>query len=122
LAIGKAALMAELLMKKVQEPEAKLNLQAASYLYRGQELGLRALALFEQAGGQPPAPLGVCHYLIQGNGKMADSKNFLQQIKFNSSDGINTRRKNLLKKNEEWGNILEGLFEEFECHEIQQVN
>jgi hypothetical protein len=55
LAIGKAAMMAELLTKDSQESDVKNLFQAASYLYRAQEFGLRALALFERTGGTPPA-------------------------------------------------------------------
>ena len=115
LAIGKAAMMADRLMEVAQEPAEKKLLQAASFLYRGQELGLRALALFELTGGNPPAPDGVCHYLAQGYKKMGDSRNFLQPFIATSSEGLTVRRKFLLEKNENWQNIMAGLVEEFQC-------
>lgn len=115
LAIGKAAMMADLLIKGSKNFVTKKLLQAASSLYRGQELGLRALALFEQTGGNPPAPSGVCHYLFQGYNKLNDSKNILQEIDSTSSEEIKIRREKLFRKNEEWEDLLLGLHEDFAC-------
>ena len=115
LAIGKAAMMADILTKISQDPVTGNLFQAASTLYRGQELGLRALALFERTGGKPPAPSGVCHYLFQGNKKLNDSKNILQKFASTSSEEIKSRRKHLLQKNEEWENLLFGLHKDFAC-------
>ena len=57
LAIGKAAMMADHLIVHSQKSERKTIFQSTSSLFRGQELVLRSLALFEQTGGIPPAPL-----------------------------------------------------------------
>jgi len=115
LAIGKAAMMAELLTKDSQESDVKNLFQAASYLYRAQEFGLRALALFERTGGTPPAPAGVCQYLFQGHQKLADSKDLLERTPSVSPEEIKVRREKLLQKNEEWENLLLGLHQDFVC-------
>jgi hypothetical protein len=117
LAIGKAAMMADLLMTEAQKPVDGEIFHAASLLYRAQELGFRALALFERTGGTPPAPVGVCQYLFQGHKKLEDSKNLLERFPSISPslDEINVRREKLLQKNEEWKDLLLGLQNDFAC-------
>jgi hypothetical protein len=117
LAIGKAAMMADILTTESQKPATGEIFQAASLLYRAQELGLRALALFERTGGTSPAPAGVCQYLYQGHKKLADSKDLLERTPSVSPDGYKARRENLLQKNETWENLLLGLHEDFACSE-----
>ena len=118
LAIGKAAMMADILTTESQKPDAGEMFQAASLLYRAQELGFRALALFERTGGTPPAPAGVCHYLFQGHQKLAHSKDLLERNPSVSPEEIKVRRENLLRKNEEWENLLQGLHEDFACPDL----
>ncbi len=115
LAIGKAAMRANLLTTESQKPAAREVFQAASLLYRAQELGFRALALFERTGGTPPVPAGVCQYLLQGHQKLADSKDQLERMTSVSPEEIKVRRENLLQKNEEWENLLLGLHQDFAC-------
>jgi hypothetical protein len=115
LAIGKAAMMADFLKTESQKPATGRIFHAASLLYRAQELGFRALALFEQTGGTPPAPVGVCQYLFQGHQKLDDSKNLLEPTSSVSPEEIKIRRDNLLQKNEEWKNLLLGLHNDFAC-------
>ena len=115
LAIGKAAMMAELLTQENPTAPAKTIFQAASRLYRAQELGLRALALFQRTGGTPPAPVGVCQYLDQANLKLDDSKDFLENTPLTSPEEPKNRRDHLLKKSEEWRSLLQGLHEDLEC-------
>lgn len=115
LAIGKAAMMADLLTNESQNSLAGEIFQAAGHLYRAQELGFRALALYERTGGTPPAPDGVCHYLFQGHQKLADSRNLLEHTPSVIPEGIKVRRYHLLQKNEEWGNLLLGLHKDFVC-------
>jgi len=115
LAIGKAAMMADLLTTESQKPAARKIFQAASLLYRAQELGFRALALFERTGGTPPAPAGVCQYLFQGHQKLVESKDLLERTLSLSPEAIKVRREKLLLKNEEWENLLLGLHKDFAC-------
>ena len=115
LAIGKAAMMADILTKDSQESSAKKIFKAASSVYRAQELGLRALALFERAGGQPPAPAGVCHYLVQGNKKLRSSQELLLNIPVMKEAEMKERGEHFLEKNKEWKTLLQLLHEDFEC-------
>lgn len=115
LAFGKAAMMAELLRTDSQEPATQKILQATSYLFRAQEQSLRALALFELAGGIPPASAGMCQYLAQGNRKLHHSKNLLEDITAFAQMEINMRRNLLLDKAQEWESLLQGLHEDFGC-------
>jgi hypothetical protein len=115
LAIGKASMMADLLTTESQNPASGEIFHAASLLYRAQELGFRALALFERTGGTPPAPAGVCQYLLQGHQKLADSNDLLGRTPSVSPEAIKVRRKKLLQKNEEWENLLLGLHKDFGC-------
>lgn len=57
---GKAALMAATLARRHEDdPEGQL-FRGAEALFRGQEHTYRAVALFERAGGKPPASTGAC--------------------------------------------------------------
>ncbi|HJT21681.1 MAG TPA: hypothetical protein VJ746_14480 [Nitrospira sp.] len=59
--MGRAALLAKHLGKKYREQAAVASLyQGAEPLFRSQEHGYRAMALFRRAGGQLPASSGVC--------------------------------------------------------------
>jgi hypothetical protein len=116
LAIGKAAMMAELLTQEAPTAPTKTIFQAASHLYRAQELGLRALALFQRTGGTPPPPAGVCQYLDQANLKLDDSKDFLENIPVTSPKEKTNGRDHFLKKTEDWESLLQGLQEDFECY------
>lgn len=59
--MGRAALMAQLLAKIHREDVSAVRLfQSAEILFRSQEHGYRAMALFRRAGGQLPASSGVC--------------------------------------------------------------
>ena len=118
LAFGKAAMMAELLRRDSQEPATQRILQATSYLFRAQEQSLRALALFELAGGTPPASAGVCQYLIQGNQKLHHSKDLLENTPAIAQKEIKIKRNNLLDKIQEWKILLQGLREDFACPDL----
>lgn len=115
LAIGKAAMMADLLTRDPKEPQGKAIYQAAAHLFRGQEFGLRALALFDRAGGQGPASAGVCQYLVQGHKKLQQAKTWLEEKFSSPMKDLQLRQTTLLKKNEEWENLLRDLHEDFVC-------
>lgn len=57
---GRAALMASQLAKTAGVPTVSQLLKGSEALFRGMEQAYRALALFNRAGGQPPASTGVC--------------------------------------------------------------
>jgi hypothetical protein len=57
---GRAALMASELAKRVESEPVRQLFRGSEALFRGHEQAYRALALFNRAGGQPPASTGVC--------------------------------------------------------------
>ncbi len=115
LAIGKAAMMADLLTKDSHKSSAEKIFQGASHHFRGQEFGLRALALFERAGGQPPASAGVCHYLVQGKHKLQQAKRLLEDTPGTHDGELQIRKNDLLEKNTEWAGLLLDLHQDFSC-------
>ncbi len=114
-AIGKAAMMADLLMSKSRVATDEKIYQATSLLYRAQELGFRALALFEQTGGTTPAPAGVCHYVIQGSKNLDHSMKLLTENPATLNEDLQIRHIQLVEKKLEWDDLLEGLYEDFAC-------
>ncbi len=115
LAIGKAAMMADLLTKDTKEPQTKNFYQAAAYHYRGQEFGLRALALFNRAGGQAPAAPGVCQYLVQGHNKLEQARMLLEEKASIPHEEGQIRQHMLLQNNEEWKGLFHDLHDDFAC-------
>lgn len=113
--IGKAAMMAEFLTKDAPTPSERNTFQAASLVYRAQEQGLRALALFERTGGVPPAPSGVCHFLSQSEQNLRKSNELLARYSIDSQEDIQERRRHLFEKIEEWSGLLQGIKEDVHC-------
>ncbi len=114
-AIGKAAMMADLLTSESEVVPEREIFHAASLLYRAQELGYRALALFEQTGGAPPAPAGVCHYLIQATQKLNRSMKHLTENPVIPEGDRQSKHVQMVEKNTEWESLLQGLHEDFAC-------
>ena len=115
LAIGKAALMASVLAEKETDLQTKQVYAGAEALFRAQENSYRALALFEQAGGQMPAPSGVCQLLglAKQDGKRAE-ENLGQQLATSKSDSV-TLHQRFDEKAQEWVQIIEELRTDFSC-------
>ena len=115
LAIGKAALMASVLAKRENNSETKLVYVAAEEVYRAQENTYRALAMFEQAGGQTPAPSGVCRLLslAENHGRSA-TKKLAQTTPGSASESLDLYQ-HLRGKTHEWGQIIEDLQADFSC-------
>ena len=115
LSIGKAALMASLLAKKETDPQARQVYDGAEALFRAQENGYRALALFEQAGGELPSPSGVCQLLelAQIDGNTATQK-LAQQPTSNQTASVELHER-FSAKTQEWLQIIEELQTDFSC-------
>ena len=116
-AIGKAAMMADILTKQSSEPFTQSVFQAASRQYRAQERGLRALALYERGGGMPPAPAGICHALTQAVDQLRESKETLTRSPAPAQAEMAARQLALLTHNQEWEHLMKGLHEVVECTE-----
>ena len=115
LAIGKAAMMAEILANDSQGKHRKSLYEGAALLYRGQEQGLRALALYERAGGQPPASAAVCQYLEEGTKKIWASNNLLEKISSIDKHYLQDRHEEFLRSNKEWKRFFQELYEDLAC-------
>jgi hypothetical protein len=112
---GKAAMMANILSKETQDSSTRTIFVAASLLYRAQERGLRAVALFERAGGQPPAPAGVCQWLSQSSQKLNEAEKHLEPNSRISQEDLQERQRHLLDKVHEWSQVFHELQEDFAC-------
>jgi hypothetical protein len=116
LSIGKAALMAALLAQKEQQSQnARVLYQAAETLFRGQEQGYRALALFERAGGQPPASKGVCQFLSHAVEMVKESQNGLKALEDINNESLRERQQRHIAKTKEWEGLLQGLQLDLSC-------
>ncbi len=114
-AFGKAAMMADILRKEAPDPSTQAVFQAAFLLYRAQAQGLQAMALFERTGGQPPAPAGVCHFLAQSIQQLGEAKVRLEQHSEIPQEDLQERRRDLLKTNQEWAGLFQGLQKDVGC-------
>ncbi len=71
MAMGRAAMMAKRLsLVKTNDGASARLYQGAEALFRSQEHGYRAMALFRRAGGQLPASSGVCGTLALAHGSV----------------------------------------------------
>ena len=105
--IGKAALMASQLAKRGANAGQSQWFHGAEALFRAQEQAYRALALFQRAGGQPPASSGVC-------GSMRLAKEHLDKSVALLVDAA-PRDGRLQSSATEWIKTLEGLNADFQC-------
>lgn len=115
LSIGKAAMMAALIAQKEENQNIRFLYQATETLFRGQERGYRALALFERAGGQPPASQGVCQFLSQAAKMVKTSRNALKALVDFNNESLRARRERHVAKAQEWEGLLQGLHQDFSC-------
>lgn len=80
MAMGRAALMAKRLGLLNKDDSAAHRLyRGAESLFRSQEHGFRAMALFRRAGGQLPASSGVCGSLALAQGNVEHALSDLGQ-------------------------------------------
>lgn len=80
MALGRAALMAKRLgLLNKNDSAAHRLYRGAESLFRSQEHGFRAMALFRRAGGQLPASSGVCGSLALAQGNVEHALSDLGQ-------------------------------------------
>lgn len=115
LSIGKAALMAALIAKKQENENTRLMYQAVETLFRGQEQGYRALALFERAGGQSPASKGVCQFLSHSAEMVNQAQNTLKALGDFKNISLRERQQRHIAMTQEWEDLLQGLQKDFSC-------
>ena len=113
--IGKAALMASILANRETDERGTLFYNGVEALFRAQENGYRALALFERAGGQPPAASSVCQMLDLAAqfGQTATKK--LTKAVDPSQASHKHRLQHFTLKTREWVEIIQELRTDFAC-------
>ena len=116
MSIGKAALMASELAKREQDSSRLTLLQAAERLFRGQEHAYRAVAMFERAGGQPPASSGVCGTLALAESQVTKSGHLLAADRPSTPAPTSAQERDRLKAlAADWALTIDELRTDFQC-------
>ena len=115
LSIGKAAMMAGILAKQESASNLKSVYRGIEALFRTQENGYRAIALFEQAGGQPPAPNGACQLLNLGNQQSKKAQRVFSITNLYEPPEASLLAQDYSLRSQEWNNIIQELQAEFSC-------
>ncbi|RMH31011.1 MAG: hypothetical protein D6690_17505 [Nitrospirae bacterium] len=112
--IGKAALMASILAERTSTTDTTALYKGAEALFRAQENGYRALALFDQAGGRPPASSSTCRLLALATRHQRQALEYLARSRPRNEDH-RTFHQHLLTSAQEWTSILPELRAELAC-------
>lgn len=117
MAMGRAALMALHLAKRQSDGPRGRMFQGAEHLFRSQEHGYRALALFRRAGEQLPASSGVCGSLRLGH---TEAEHALDQLAAIISAGetdpqVIRQATELRQAAETWMTVLGSMHTDFQC-------
>ncbi len=114
LAIGKAAMMAKIVAQQQGERPVRSLLESVGIFFRGQEYAYRALAIFQQTGGQPPAPRGVCQFLEQAGELMTQSDLSLTKIT-NLKPPADSSHQRYTTQLDQWKIILPEITDDLAC-------
>ena len=113
--MGRAALMAKLLAKTHHEDDTAVRLfQGAETLFRSQEHGYRAMALFRRAGGELPASSGVC-------GSLSLAHNSVQQAiltlghEDNPPGPLAAKAIQLREAATDWVTVIDSMIVDYQC-------
>ena len=115
LMIGKAAMMASELAKRERNHAVRRLHEETQKIFRAQEQAYRAVALFERAGGVPPASSGVCHALHQAGKHFQASHRRLQTHKLDSNEQESVQVKSRLAVAKDWVLTVQELRQDFGC-------
>jgi hypothetical protein len=114
-AMGRAALMAKRLAVLTKEDEVSARLyQGAESLFRSEEHGYRAMALFRRAGGQLPASSGVCGSLALAQGSVQRAVSNLA-VGETSQRPLNERAKRWRDTADGWVTVVAAMISEYQC-------
>ncbi|SLM50012.1 conserved exported protein of unknown function [Nitrospira japonica] len=115
LSMGRAALMAKQLSKSHRDDPAAAKLyQGAEPLFRAQEHGYRAIALFRRAGGQLPASSGVCGSLALAQGSLQQALVLLVPDEQAPAD-VRERTKKLREAADDWVTVVASMISDYQC-------
>jgi len=113
--MGRAALMAKLLAKTHHEDGSAVRLfQGAETLFRSQEHGYRAMALFRRAGGQLPASSGVCGSLSLAHGSVQQAMLTLGH-EDNPPDPLAAKAIQLREAAIDWVTVIDSMIADYQC-------
>lgn len=113
---GKAALMAAQLARQHPEPTVAGLYRGAEALFRAQEHGYRAQALFQRAGGQLPASSGVCGTLRMADLKVAEATKRLHEEPGSAIEaGYRSEWERLRGQAADWAQTIDGMTKDFQC-------
>lgn len=114
--MGRAALMAAQLGKRLSEPALRQIFKATEHLYRSQEHGYRGLALFRRAGGELPASAGVCGSLQLAQLELQHAQESLApSAPADRPDTASPRLPAIRQSTEDWAIVLSSMEGEFRC-------
>lgn len=113
--MGRAALMAKRLslLNKDTVPTARLY-RGAESLFRSQEHGYRAMALFRRAGGQLPASSGVCGSLALAQGSVEHALADLAQEGLPQTP-LAERAKRWRSNADDWVIVVASMITDYQC-------
>lgn len=113
---GKAALMASQLALRRPGQAIGLLYRGAESLFRAQEHTYRALALFQRAGGQPPASSGVCSTMKLAGAAVEKSLGLLAEASVAETDqGRLSQIRRFHAVATDWVKTIEGMNDDFQC-------
>jgi hypothetical protein len=115
MAMGRAAMMAKRLslVSKNDGVSAQLY-QGAEALFRSQEHGYRAMALFRRAGGQLPASSGVCGTLALAQGSVQHAAVDLAAGD-STPEGLKERVKRWRETADDWVTVVAAMIVDYQC-------
>ena len=116
MSMGRAALMSAQLAKRQTDPVSRQVFKAVEHLYRSQEHGYRAVALFRRAGGELPASAGVCGSLQLAQLELNHAQGALEGADHAvQKDASHPRVKPVQQSTEDWAIVLSSMRAEFHC-------
>lgn len=115
MAMGRAALMALHLAKRETDGLRSQMFQGAEHLFRSQEHGYRALALFRRAGGELPASSGVCGSLGLAQTEVEHSLHTLVATPSTGDRRVTQQAHELRQAAETWLTVLSSMQTDFQC-------
>ncbi len=120
--IGKAALMAAELAKRLRDSPGVPFYQGAEALFRAQEHAYRALSLFQRAGGQPPASSGVCttirlatRFAVDADKRLSGVAKLPPKDKPLAETPYLQEARRLQADAADWMRIIDGMIRDFQC-------
>lgn len=115
MAMGRAAMMAKRLGLLNRNDGATSRLyQGAESLFRSQEHGYRAMALFQRAGGQLPASSGVCGSLALAQGSVQHALTDLT-AEAPPPDALKERAKRWRQSADDWITVVAAMIADYQC-------